>query len=184
VSPPRRMAGPQQRLAGDEQAELVEVTAAGMEDAGQEGLRYIIPILGLTPVRTDGLTPVFRREQLTRDPDGTPVTLAVSWFETGWAHQVPALASTSLPVPSFGGVAQAISAQSGWPLAYCGQTWEARDIFDDGREGRLLGLAPGTSVLAQTYTWMAVNSTGETFAVEYGELVVVKGRVMETRFPV
>lgn len=183
VAPPRLLAGPQQRIAGAEADELVEVTAAGMEDAGQEGLRYIIPILGLSPVRPDGLTPVYRREQLTRDPDGTPVALAVSWFETRWAHDVPALARM-LPVPSFGGVAQAISAASGWPLVEGGLSWEARDIMDDGREGRRLGLEPGTAVGAQAYTWNAVNGHGEVVCVEYGEIAVIKGRVMTIRFPV
>lgn len=184
VAPPRLLAGPQQRLAGDEADELVEVTGAGMEDAGQEHLRYVIPILGLTPVRPDGLTPVFRREQLTRDPDGTPVALAVSWFETRWAHEIPALASASLPVPSFGGVAQAISAASGWPLADGGLAWEARDIMDDGREGRMLGLEPGAAVGAQAYTWNAVNGHGELVTLEYGEITVIKGRVIKVRFPV
>jgi len=183
VAPPRLLAGPQQRLAGGDVDELVEVTGAGMEDAGTERLRYLIPILGLSPVRVDGLTPVYRREQLTRDPDGTPVALAVSWFETRWAHDVPALAGT-VPVASFGGVAQAIAAASGWPLVSGTQAREARDIMDDGREGPLLGLAPGTAVLAETYTWEAVTGSGELAVVEYGEIAVVKGRVMETRFPV
>jgi DNA-binding GntR family transcriptional regulator len=176
---PRLILGPQQRLGlmSIPPGERTVVNAAATVDAPA----YVAAILDLEPVRTgDNLTLVFRREQIAYDPDGVPMRLEVSWFDSRWTGPVPDLASGIVPVPSLGGVAWMIAEAAGEPITEGGAGIESREARDDGREVPLLGLAGDRpQVLAVAYTWLAGGRP-----VEYGEFVAPPDRVIEFRYAV
>jgi hypothetical protein len=178
----RLVFGPQQRLGftGPIPGERTEVSAAGMVDAPD----YVAAILGLEEVTRHRVTPVYRREQKTYAPDGTPARLEVSWFHPRWTEIIPALASDTEPIPSLGGVAWLIAQASGDPIASGLHGTEARPVLDDGREMPFFGLPAGAVILAAVYEWKARNPRDELETIEYGEYVVPQGRVIEHEYDV
>ena len=182
VAAPRLIFGPQQRLGFTRPVpgERTEVSAAGMVDAPA----YVAARLSLESVTRHRVTPVYRREQKTYAPDGSPYRLEVSWFHPRWVEIIPALASETVPVPSLGGVAWLIAQVSGDPIAKGVHGVEARPVLDDGREMPFLGLGPGTVIMAAVYEWKVRNPGDELETIEYGEYVVPQGRVIEHEYDV
>lgn len=182
VAGARLIFGPQERLGftGTIPGERTEVSAAGMVDAPD----YVAAILGLEAVTRHRVTPVYRREQKTYAPDGTPARLEVSWFHPRWTEIIPALASETEPVPSLGGVAWLIASASGDPIVNGLHGVEARPALDDGREMPFFGLGRGAVILAAVYEWKVRNPRDEIETIEYGEYVVPQGRVIEHEYDV
>ncbi len=182
VAAARLVFGPQQRLGWAEPVpgEHTRVISAGTVDAPP----YVAAILSLEPVPRHRVTPVYRREQITDDPDGNPARLEVSWFHPRWPAMIPALADELIPLPSLGGVAWLIAQTTGDPIVRGIHREEARPALDDGREMPLLGLGPGTVILAAVYEWQAANPRGELETIEYGEYVIPQGRVIEHEYDV
>lgn len=167
VLAPRNALGPQQRMRAVRTApgELVTVTAAELVPAPA----YIRPILDLGAA----VSHVVRREWVTMDTTG-PFMLSVSWAPPQYWALVPELAAER-PLPDPAGTAHLIAGRTGQPVTWGRSSREARPIRDDGREGPLLGLAPGDCVLAEVYVW-----GHRELILEYGEFVVRQGRVIET----
>lgn len=168
--------GPQQRLmlSAMPASETIEVTAAEYINAPA----YVRPILSMEPVREDGLCPVIRREQVHYEPDGTPFMLAVEWIPGRFAEAAPELLDAE-PLGEPGGAVRLIEARTGIRIIRGRQGREARLIKDDGREGPMLRLDPGTAVLAEVWEWY-----DDTDCVEYGEYVLIQNRVTENEFAV
>jgi hypothetical protein len=168
VGAPREVPGPQQLLTGNRfpVADRIEVTSAGLAAAPE----YIVPILGLLKVK-DGFWPVARREQVLYEPDGLPLMLSVQWFQPELTEKdkAPELLRDA-PLPP--GDELALLWQAGRLVTQWTVSWETRQILDDGREGPLLHLPPGSYIQAITYTWG--DDAGVT---EYGEYVLIPGRV-------
>lgn len=175
---PRLVLGPQQMLSFAEPVagQSTVVRAAGMVRLPQDGPERLVPILGLEPVPHYGWWNVYRREQVTTLPGGTP-RLEVSWFDPEWAGRIPVLADQGVPVVPLGGVASLIAAESGDPVAKGWHGVEARPAFDDGREQPLFG---PVVVLAAVYWW--VSASGRV--TEYGEYVLPQRRVIEHSYDV
>jgi DNA-binding GntR family transcriptional regulator len=171
VGKERLVMGPQQRITNQlfPASERAEVLTAAIVRAPA----YIVPILNL-PDRSQ----VIRREQVSYGRDGTPFMLAVAWFRPELAQDVPELLEP-IPVPTPGGAIRLIEQRTGRKVVRGRQAREARPIKDDGREGPLLRLEPGTGCLAEVYVWMDVDDV-----VEYGEYVLIQHRVTENEFDV
>lgn len=202
VLPPRLIFGPQERWGWHgpipaERAEVITAIGEGKDRVELTGMadargphEHIAGIFRLDPVPPHGIIPVYRRTQLIRDPAGTPVRLEVSWFDGSWIDRVRdeaggwPLASTD-PLPSFGGAAQLISRHTGQPAVPVTAAFEARGARDDGRETTLLGIAPGTPVLAWVLDWQTPRpATSELGITEYAEYVTLPGRVVQFRYAV
>jgi DNA-binding transcriptional regulator YhcF (GntR family) len=173
VGAPREVPGPQQVLSGMRwpAAEEITVTAAELIPAPE----YVVPILGVAPYGPGGAAWVIRREQVLRE-----VILAVSWFAGELADRVPGLLTTAPLAP--GEAAGLIAAVTGRRVTRWSLAFETRQIFDDGREGPLTGLDPGSWVQAITYTWSddRVREDGtpeEQDVIEYGEYILPPGKV-------
>ena len=163
--------GPQQRLraANFPAAERVEILTAGMIEAPA----YVVPILGLLEVKP-GFYPVIRREWLTYEDGDSPFMLSASWCPAEVARSVPELMALA-PLPDPGGAAKLIAERTGRPITWGRTGREARQIKDDGREGPLLGLPADARVLAEVYQWASGDDV-----LEYGEYVLIEGRVIES----
>jgi DNA-binding GntR family transcriptional regulator len=170
--PGRTILGPQQRLTGTRfpPSERVDVLGAGLVDAPP----YVRPLLGLEPVRMDGLCPVIRREQLHFDTAGTPFMLSVEWYPPELGDPVPELMR---PAPAGAGLLRLIELRTGRRVVRGRQAREARPIRDDGREGPYLRLPEGSPVLAEVWMWFDPQE-----AVVYGEYVLLAGRVTENEY--
>lgn len=173
--PGRTVAGAQQRLSWIRfpDAEQVTVLNVGLVSASGP-LAYIRPLLGLEPVRVDGLTPVIRREQIHQAAGGP--FLSVEWFPAELGDAVPALLS---PDPAAPGELIRHLGQAGRRVVRGRQAREARRIRDDNREGPYLQLQAGAAVLAEVWMWFDV-----TDCVAYGEYVLREGQVTENEFTV
>lgn len=171
----RLVLGPQQRLTVTRYpaSERTEVRAAEYIDAPD----YVVPILGLEPL-PGAVTPVIRREQVSYDRDGQPFMLSVSWFPPTFYERVPELTAAE-PIEGPGGATKLIEQRTGRTITRGRQSREARLIKDDGREGPLLHLEPGTAVLAEAYLWL-----DDTDVLEYGEYVLIMNRVTENEYTV
>lgn len=171
----RLVLGAQQRLklttfpAG----ERTDVLAAELVTAPD----YIVPILGLEPVR-NGEHHVIRREQVTYESGNKPFMLAVSWFPPRFAEPVPELLHLT-PIAEPAGAAKLIEQRTGQRITRGKMSREARRIKDDGREGPLLRLRKGTPVLAEVYLWM-----DDQDVIEYGEYCLTANHVTENDFTV
>jgi DNA-binding GntR family transcriptional regulator len=177
VAAPRLVQGPQQRITATRLpvAERTEVLAAETIPAPD----YVAPILGLEAgPHPGGAHWVIRREQVSYERDGTPFMLAVSWFPAGLADAVPELLEQA-PIANPGGAVRLIAERTARRITRGSMAREARPIKDDGREGPLLGLEPGTAVLAEVYVWM-----DDEDAIEYGEYCLIQRRVTENEFTV
>lgn len=170
VAPPRAALGPQQRMALTmaPSSETVTVTSAGLVAPPE----YIVPMFGLS--RGDA---VVRREEVTRQPDGSPSRLSVTWAHPRYLSPVPELTLPE-PLPDPKGAGHLIAQRSG-PAAWLnemtgGIAFEARLAKNDGRENVLLDLYPGAFVLAVVNGWRH----GEDL-LEYTESVLPPGRVIE-----
>ena len=185
----RTKPGPQSLLTMTRlpEAGRVQVTAAEYEARCP---RYIWPLLGLEPVRMDGLCPVIRREQLWHDPDGVPFMLSVDWVPprfTDVRGLLPAPGDEPEPVLS---PAALIQEQTGIAVVRGRDGLEARAPRDDGREVPMLRLGELTPaskrrpavyerVLAVVWSWF---SDGD--AVVYTEAVLPENRVIEHEYAV
>jgi hypothetical protein len=173
VGAPREMPGPQQVLSGMRwpAAGAMTVTAAHVIPAPE----YIVPILGITPYGPGGAAWAVRREQVLPG-----VMLAVSWFAGELAEAVPGLLAETPLAP--GEAAGLIAAATGRQVIRWSLAFEARQTLDDGREGPLTGLDPGSFVQAVTYTWSddrvrADGTPEEQDTIEYGEYILGPGLV-------
>lgn len=179
----RLVPGPQQRLALSVMppAETITMTA---RDAGQlyvPAPDYVADILGLEPVRGDGLTPVIRREQVhwelaSNGHEQQPFMLSVEWFDGAIAQQVPELLSLR-PLAAPAAALAMVCEATGERVTSGRCSRECRAILDDGREGPLLRLEPGTAVLAEAYTWASPRRI-----LAYGEYVLIPGRVTVSEY--
>jgi DNA-binding GntR family transcriptional regulator len=169
VAPPRDVLGPQQRLrlAGAPSSELVTVTFAGLVPCPP----YVQPLLGLNVAST-----VIRREWVTRQPDGTPFMLSVSWCPPQAANRVPELVLAE-PLPDPRGAGPLIAERLGLELEWGKGGVECRLAKDDGRELEHLGLEPGAYVLAGVNFWSTGGPAG--IVLEYTEYVLPPNRVIE-----
>jgi DNA-binding GntR family transcriptional regulator len=170
VAQPRLIPGPQQHMAGVmlPASGRIEVTAAELTPAPA----YIAPILGLLEAKT-GFWPVIRREQVHYTAGGKPFLLAVSWFPPEFAGPVPELTARE---PLFGvrNATALIAEATGRRATHGEQSWEARPVLDDGREGPLLRVDPGYVVAADVYWWRDEHDMLEyTESVRRQELVTV-----------
>lgn len=172
VDGPRNILGPQQRLnlTGFPASEETEMLAAEVIPAPA----YIIPILGLPDSLPSGTVIVIRREWVTRQPDGTPVMLSVSWTPPWVGPLVPELLELA-PLPDPRGAAQMIADRTRRDVEWGKAGFECRPARDDGRELVHLRLQPGASVLAGVYLWASGDDV-----LEYGEYVLPPGRVIES----
>ncbi|HEY3652352.1 MAG TPA: GntR family transcriptional regulator [Streptosporangiaceae bacterium] len=163
--------GPQQRIraAAFPAAERVEMRVAELVSAPG----YVVPILGLLEVK-QGFYPVIRREWITYEDGDVPFMLTASWCPPEAATAVPELLDL-MPLPDPGGAAKLIAERTGRPLTWGRTGRESRQVRDDGREGPLLRLPKDAHVLAEVYTW----ASGED-VLEYGEYVLLEGRVIES----
>ena len=163
--------GPQQRMrtTGFPAAERIEILSAELVTAPA----YIVPILD--PLEAmQGFWPVVRREWVLYEAGDVPYVLWVSWCPAEAAEAVPELLQKA-PLPDPGNEALLIAERTGRPITWGHSGREARPIKDDGREGPLLRLAPGAHVLAEVYQWASGDDV-----LEYGEYVVIEGRVIES----
>ena len=131
---------------------------------------YVVPILGVTPYGPGGAAWVIRREQVSYDPDDAPLMLAVQWFPVSLADAVPELRGPGRLPP--GEAIALIRERAGRDVTRWSQSYEARQILDDGREGPLMNLLPGAYVQAVTWTW-----GDDQDVIEYGEYILRPGRV-------
>ena len=177
VTAPRRLVpGPQRRLewTGLPPAERADVVSAAYLERAPA---YVRPILGLEPVRADGLCPVIRREEVHYGPGDRPVLLLVEWVHPSYAELCPELAVPEpLPVP--GGAVALIAARSGRPPARGREGHEARHPQDDQREIPMLELEPGDPVLGQVWIWY--GDDGEPMA--YTEMTLPPDLVISVSF--
>jgi GntR family transcriptional regulator len=163
--------GPQGRMRASQPPahERVEVRSAGLAPAPL----YVAGRLGLLEVKP-GFYPVIRREQRYFEDGDVPFMLSVSWCKPGWEQVVPELTRLSL-LPAPGGAGKLIAERSGLEITK-GHTWrKARLILDDGREGPLLNLEPGSACYAETYEWYSPEET-----LEYFEFITILDRVIES----
>jgi DNA-binding GntR family transcriptional regulator len=149
---------------------------------------YIRPILGLEEVPRHRITTVLRREEVWHDADGKPFLLLVRWWPSRFAERVPELTGDA-PITAPGGTVALIRAGTGEVAVTGEMELETRQILNDGREGRLLNLAPRSYVLAETYTLFAApgkdgsdEAREHGRALEYGEAVVIPNRVTRNEF--
>jgi len=163
--------GPQQRMrfAGFPSAERIEILSAGLVSAPA----YILPILDPIEAMT-GFWPVVRREWVLYEAGGVPYVLWVSWCPAEAAEAAPELLRPE-PLPDPGNEARLIAERTGKTITWGHSARESRLIKDDGREGPLLHLPPGSCVLAEVYQW----ASGDEI-LEYGEYVVIGNRVIES----
>jgi hypothetical protein len=185
--------GPVQRLSwtGPPPAERTEVTAADYVDAAAVYPR-LIPLLDLEPAPRNGVAPVVRREQRYFETDGDdedggrPFALSVEWFPGELSVPCPELLH-AVPLADPRGALPLIEQRTAdpgrWPhkpvtFARGRTAYEARPILDDGREGPLLGLAPGGYVSATVWMWF--DPGGRCWS--YLEQVTLAGRVLEVSF--
>jgi hypothetical protein len=183
--------GPVQRLSwtGPPPAEHVEVTAADYLDAAAVYPR-LIPLLDLEAAPRNGVVPVVRREQRYLEDDGEggsrPFALSVEWFPGELSGPCPELLHR-VPLADPRGALPLITERTAdpdrWPhkpvtFARGRTAYEARPVLDDGREGPLLGLAPGAYVSATVWMWF--DPAGRCWS--YLEQVTLAGRVLEVAF--
>jgi DNA-binding transcriptional regulator YhcF (GntR family) len=167
VDAPRAALSPQQRmrLAAEPSSEAVTVTSAGLVTAPG----YVVTTLSLAgPVAV-------RREEVTRQSDGSAGRLSVTWAHPRYTAAVPELLH-EVPLPDPRGAGHLIAERSGIDPATLagGIALECRAAKDDGRERPALDLEPGAYVLAGVSGWRA----GEDL-LEYTEFVLPPGRVIE-----
>ena len=169
VAPPRATLGPQQRLhlAGSPSSELVTVTAAELVPCPP----YVQPLLGL-----NAASMVIRREWVTRQPDGSPFMLSVSWNPPQAGTRVPELLLRE-PLPDPRGTGPLIAERLDLNLEWGRGGVECRLAKDDGRELAHLGLDPGSYVLAGVNFWSTGGPSGIVLA--YEEYVLPPNRVIE-----
>lgn len=163
--------GPQQRMraAGFPAAERVEMLAAEMINAPV----YVVPILDPLEVKP-GFYPVIRREWVTYEDGDVPFMLSVSWCRAEDSTAVPELLELA-PLPDPGGAAKLIAERTGRKVTWGRSGREARPVRDDGREAPLLRLPAGAHVLAEVYQWASGDDV-----LEYGEYILIEGRVIES----
>src|SRR5690242_9983366 len=127
VSGPRLVLGAQQRLqlTTYPPGERTDVLAAELVTAPD----YIVPILGLEPVR-NGEYHVIRREQVTYESGNKPFMLSVSWFPPQFAEPVPELLHL-VPATEPAGAAKLIEQRTGRRITRGKMSREARRIKDD-----------------------------------------------------
>ena len=169
VAAPRNTLGPQQRLRleGPPSSERVTVTAAGLVPAPD----YILPLLGLD----EGST-VLRREEVTRQPDGSVFRLAVHWCPPQSVRIVPELLEKE-PLPDPRGAGPLIADRLSLDIDWGRGGVECRQALDDGRELVHLGLQPGAYVLAGVHFWSTAGEDG--IVLEYAEYVLPPNCVIE-----
>lgn len=169
VAPPRATLGPQQRLhlMGSPASELVTVTAAELIACPP----YVQPLLGLSPASS-----VIRREWVTRQPDGSPFMLSVSWCPPQVGERVPELLWPE-PLPDPRGAGPLIAGRLDLNLEWGKGGVECRLAKDDGRELVHLGLKAGAYVLAGVNFWSTGGQSG--IVLEYSEYVLPPNRVIE-----
>jgi DNA-binding GntR family transcriptional regulator len=171
VDAPRAALGPQQRMALSlaPSSEVVIVTFAGTVPAPE----YIVPMFGLQDGPPDH--PVIRREEVTRQADGSPARLSVTWVNPRYHSRAPELLEMA-PLPDPGGAGHLIAKRFGIPAGELtgGIAFECRQAKDDGRELPALGLAPGSYVLAVVNGWRRGGDL-----LEYTESVLPPNRVIE-----
>lgn len=173
--PGRVVAGPQQRITWTRFPASEQVTVLSADLASASGpYEYVRPLLGLEPVRMDGLTPVIRREQVHATATG-PFMLSVEWFPAALATAVPGLLRPEPAAP--GELITLIADAAGRRVTRGRQAREARQARDDGRERYHLGLQRGACVLAEVWMWF---DTADCLA--YGEYVLAEGQVTENEF--
>jgi GntR family transcriptional regulator len=170
VDAPRAALSPQQRmhLTVHPSSEEVTVTAAGLVLAPE----YIRPMFGLT----DPAPSVIRREEVTRQADGTPGRLSVTWCHPRYRKLVPELLRPE-PLPDPKGAGHLIAERAGIdPDSLTGGiAFECRLAKEDGREKPALNLLESWAyVLAGVSGWRA----GENL-LEYTEFVLPPNRVIE-----
>jgi DNA-binding GntR family transcriptional regulator len=172
----RAAIGPQARhsLTRFPPAERVVVTAAAYLERAPA---YVQPVLGLEPLRADGLCPVIRREEVRYGPDGRPVSLMTEWVPPRYAESCPEL-SVPEPLPFAGGAIALVEARTGTRAARGRESHEARVPQDDDREMPLLYLSPADPVLGQVWIWYGPDDEPMT----YTEMTLPAGRVIETTF--
>jgi DNA-binding GntR family transcriptional regulator len=139
--------GPQQRLRSESypRNQRLQVRAAELIPAPA----YIVPILDLD--ERDGALLV-RREWVTSDDSGHPFRLSVAWVSALYTEAVPELLDLA-PLPDPAGEAHLIAERTGEALTGGDTAMEARKVKDDGREGPLLALQLGDSILAMVEVW-------------------------------
>lgn len=172
VAGQRLVIGPQQRLqlTTFPPGERTDVLAAELVTAPE----YIVPILGLEPIRNDTYH-VIRREQVTYESGNKPFMLSVSWFPPRFGDPIPELLHLQPVIPA--GAAKLIEQRTGQRITHGRMSREARRIKEDGREGPLLHLRKGTPVLAEVYIWMSGQDV-----IEYGEYCLTMDHVTENDF--
>lgn len=163
--------GPQQRLRAvrASAAELTLVREAGVTEAPD----YIVPILDLQ-ADGNGKYWVVRREWVTAEQDGSPYKLSVSWCSYAASLRVPELLAAE-PLPEPGSTARLVSERMNRPITWGTSAREARKVKDDGREGPLLDLQLGDSILAEVELWGTEDAT-----LAYLEHAIREGRVIES----
>jgi GntR family transcriptional regulator len=169
VAAPRNVLSPQQRLrlGGLPDSERVTVTAAGLVPAPD----YILPLLGL-----DEGSMVLRREEVTRQPDGSVFMLAVHWCPPQTVNIVPELLEAA-PLPDPRGAGPLIASRLALGIDWGRGGVECRLALDDGRELVHLGLEPGAYVLAGVHFWSTAGEDG--VVLEYSEYVLPPNCVIE-----
>jgi DNA-binding transcriptional regulator YhcF (GntR family) len=186
VAPRRLISGPAAQLAGVRfpAAEKILVNAAGFIAAPERiaGIMASVPgVTGLLEVKP-GQRNVIRREQVHLGPRDVPELLEVQWFAPELAEPVPELAAYA----SLGaGEALALIAErTGRAVSRGWHAREARPILDDGREGPMLELRPGTAVMAEVFWFSADGRTDDEppTMLLYWEYIVRQGLVTSGEF--
>lgn len=174
VAPSRVVPGPQLRAVRTRLADpgKVDVRAADYLERAPE---YIWPILGLEPVRADGLCPVIRREQVHYSGTGRPAALLVDWIPPRFAEPCPELLEKRPIGP--GGAVRLIEARTKVVIVRGRSGAEARRPKNDGREVPLLRLDPGAGVLGVVWAWFSDSKT-----IVYSEMTVPENQVVETAY--
>ena len=177
VARPRLVAGPQARYRQFRfpPAERTEVVSAGYLEAAPA---YVRPVLGLEPVRVDGLCPVIRRQEVRYGLDGRPFLLTSEWVRPEYAEPCPELSDPRRQLPLPGGALALIEARTGEHPARGRFSAEARLPQDDDRELPLLELAVTEPVLGAVWVWYDGNGK----ALCYTEMTVRPERVIETEW--
>jgi GntR family transcriptional regulator len=179
VARPRLVAGPQARYRQFRfpPAERVEVVAAGYLERCP---KYVQPILGLEPVREDGLCAVIRRQEVRYGKDGRPFILTSEWVRPEYAEPCPELSDPRRQLPLPGGALALIEARTDDHPVRGRFSCEARLPQDDGRELPLLELSVTEPVLGAVWVWYGPSPESKTLC--YTEMTVRPERVIEAEW--